>query len=53
LQDRVRQLLQSQGKRPVLISADSRSETGRLIEVVDQCRLAGAAHVAVEARKSR
>lgn len=53
LQDRVRQLLQSQGKRPVLISADARSETGRLIEVVDQCRLAGAKHVAVEAQKSR
>lgn len=53
LQDRVRQLLQSQGKRPVLISADVRSETGRLIEVVDQCRLAGAQHVAVEAQKSR
>ena len=53
LQDRVRQLLQSQGKRPVLISADNRSETGRLVEVVDQCRLAGAAHVAVEAKNTR
>ncbi|MCB9644661.1 MAG: biopolymer transporter ExbD [Myxococcales bacterium] len=53
IQDRVRQLLQSGPGRPVMISADTRAETGRLIEVVDQCRLAGAKHVAVEAEKPR
>lgn len=53
LQDRVRQLLQSRGQRPVLVSADARGETGRLVEVVDQCRLAGAKHVAVETTRSR
>ncbi len=53
LQDRVRQLLQSGPGRPVLISADRRAESGLLVESVDQCRLAGAKHVAVETEKAR
>ncbi|MBU0551438.1 biopolymer transporter ExbD [Myxococcota bacterium] len=49
VQSRVRDLLAADRRRPVLITADQRLETGRLIDVVDQCRLAGAKHVAVDA----
>lgn len=35
----------------VIVVADRRSETGVVIRVVDQCRLAGARHVALAARR--
>ena len=53
VQDRVRQLLQAQPRRPVMITADRRAEAGILVEVVDQCRLAGAKHTAVETESER
>ena len=37
----------------VVLVADRRSVTGRIIEVLDQCRLAGAADVALAAEKQR
>lgn len=51
VQFRIRELLVPNPKRPVLITADRRSSTGRLVEVVDQCRLAGAANVAVDTER--
>lgn len=35
----------------VLIEADRQSSTGRLVEILDQCRLAGAEKIAVSARR--
>ena len=35
----------------IIISADRRTVTGRLVEVLDQCRLAGAEKVAVSAKR--
>jgi biopolymer transport protein ExbD len=37
----------------VMVEADQGSRTGRLIEVLDQCRLAGAKSIAVAARKAQ
>ena len=37
----------------VVLVADRKSLTGRIIEVLDQCRLAGAADVALAAEKQR
>ena len=37
----------------VIIDADSASSTGRLVAVLDQCRLAGAENVAVSATKPK
>ena len=51
VQHRIRELLVPNPRRPVLVTADRRSNTGRLIEVVDQCRLAGAKHVAVDTER--
>lgn len=36
---------------PVVILADSGSNTGRLIELIDECKLAGAAQVSVAASR--
>lgn len=36
----------------VIIAADKKSRTGRVIQVLDQCRLAGAKDVAVAARRT-
>jgi len=47
LQNQVRDLLRGALDRPVLIVADRRVRAEQLIEVVDQCRLAGAKDVAV------
>ncbi|MCB9522406.1 MAG: biopolymer transporter ExbD [Myxococcales bacterium] len=47
VQSRVREFLQAGGDRPVLIITDRGVRADQLIEVVDQCRLAGAKDVAV------
>jgi biopolymer transport protein ExbD len=52
VQSRVRELLALNPRRPVLITADRRLEAGQLIEIVDQCRMAGAKDVAVDTNKS-
>lgn len=53
VQARVRELVARDARRPVLITADRRLETGRLVDVVDQCRLAGAKSVAVDTERQR
>lgn len=47
VQGRVRELLQGAEDRPVLVITDRRVRAEQLLEVVDQCRLAGARDVAV------
>ncbi len=47
LQARVRDLLQASDGKAVLVVTDRRVPAERLIEVVDQCRLAGATDVGV------
>jgi len=47
IQTRVRDLLKSGGNGQVLVITDTQVPANRLIEVVDQCRLAGAEHVGV------
>ncbi len=47
LQSRVRDLLKADPRRPVLVVTDRLVASEKLIEVVDQCRLAGAADVGV------
>lgn len=51
VQSRVRELLSQQPDRPVLVVADKRLVTARLIEVVDECRLAGARKVGVDVER--
>jgi biopolymer transport protein ExbD len=51
LQGRVRDALEGASDRPVLVIADGRVRAERLVEVVDQCRLAGARDVAVATDK--
>ncbi len=53
LQGRLREQLQRSRVKSVLVVADSDLPTGLLVEVVDQCRLAGAGEVglAVERRE--
>jgi biopolymer transport protein ExbD len=47
LQSRVRDLLKTAASRPVLVVTDRAVAAEKLIEVVDQCRLAGATDVGV------
>jgi biopolymer transport protein ExbD len=47
LQSRVRDLLKADPRRPVLVVTDRAVAAEKLIEVVDQCRLAGASDVGV------
>lgn len=47
VQSRVRDLLKAAGDRPVLVVTDKAVPAEKLIEVVDQCRLGGAADVGV------
>ena len=47
LETRVRDYLSQRRYTNVLVVADRRVDTGSLVEVVDQCRLAGAEHVGV------
>ncbi|MBH25530.1 MAG: biopolymer transporter ExbD [Myxococcales bacterium] len=51
LQSRVRELIRGGGSKAVLVIVDSRASVSNLVEVVDQCRLAGAEDVAVATEK--
>ena len=51
VQSRVRDFLESSGNGEVLVITDRRVPADRLIEVVDQCRLAGAENVGVATEK--
>lgn len=48
VQDRVRSIALQHPERPVLVTADEDAPTGKLVDVVDQCRLAGAKNVGVD-----
>jgi biopolymer transport protein ExbD len=50
IQSRVRELLRNQSEASVLLVVDRTVPAEKLIEVVDQCRLAGAADVGVITR---
>jgi biopolymer transport protein ExbD len=47
LQSRVRELLARNRIKTVLVVVDQRVDSGKLVEVVDQCRIAGARDVGV------
>lgn len=47
IQSRLREMLAAAGDPGVLVVTDSEVPSGRLVEVVDQCRLAGATDVGV------
>lgn len=47
LQSRVKDMLKAASQKTVLVVTDRRVSAEKLIEVVDQCRLGGAAEVAV------
>ncbi|MBN1653169.1 MAG: biopolymer transporter ExbD [Deltaproteobacteria bacterium] len=47
LQAKMREIISRQRIKTVLVIADRRVETGLLVDVVDQCRLAGAQDVGV------
>lgn len=47
IQSRLRELLRSSAQSSVLIVADEKVPSGKLIEVVDQCRMSGATDVGV------
>jgi biopolymer transport protein ExbD len=51
VQDRVRTITLQHPERPVLVTADAAVETGKLVDVVDQCRLAGAKNVGVDVKR--
>jgi biopolymer transport protein ExbD len=51
VQSRVREFLESGNSKQVLVITDRRVVAERLVEVVDQCRLAGAADVGVATEK--
>jgi biopolymer transport protein ExbD len=51
LQSRVRDLLKAGPNRPVLVVTDRLVAAEKLIEVVDQCRLAGAKEVGVASER--
>lgn len=51
VQSRVRELLESAATKQILVITDRRVPAERLVEVVDQCRLAGAADVGVATDK--
>lgn len=51
VQSRVREFLESGGSKQVLVITDRRVPAERLVEVVDQCRLAGATDVGVATEK--
>ena len=52
IQERVRSLLAQDPERPVLVMADEKLPTGRLVSVVDECRLAGARDVGVDVERA-
>ena len=47
VQSRVREFIETSGAQPILVIVDKRVAAERLVEVVDQCRLAGATEVGV------
>ena len=51
LQSRMRELLQGAPEAPILVVTDAHVPAERLIEVIDQCRLAGALDVGVATEK--
>ena len=51
LQRRVEQALERARAPDVLLIADERVPSGRLVEVIDQCRLAGALDVAIASQE--
>lgn len=51
VQSRVRELMEGAGSKSVLVIVDRRVPAEKLVEVVDQCRLAGAADVGVATEK--
>ena len=51
VQSRVREFLETSGGGTVLVITDRRVPADRLIEVVDQCRLAGATDIGVATEK--
>lgn len=51
VQSRVRELLESAATKSVLVIVDRRVPAEKLVEIVDQCRLAGAADVGVATEK--
>lgn len=51
LQSTVREQLRAAADRPVLVITDSGVQAQKLIDVIDQCRLAGAKDVAVATEK--
>lgn len=51
VQSRVRELLDSAATKSVLVIVDRRVPAEKLVEIVDQCRLAGAADVGVATEK--
>jgi biopolymer transport protein ExbD len=51
VQSRVREFLEGSGGKQVLVITDRRVAAERLVEVVDQCRLAGAEEVGVATEK--
>jgi len=53
IQSRVRELLARNRNQPVLVVADRRLDTGQLVQIVDQCRLAGASNVGVDVHRKR
>lgn len=50
LQGRIKSLLRTTKAREVLLIADERVPSGRMVEVIDQCRLAGAKNVAISTK---
>ena len=51
VQSRVREFIETSGNKSVLVITDRRVAAERLVEVVDQCRLAGATNVGVATEK--
>ncbi len=51
LQSKVRDLLRNMSEKNVLVVTDENIPVERLIEVIDQCRMAGAKDVAVATKK--
>ncbi len=51
VQGQVRAILSRYPDKPVLVTADEASATGKLVDVVDQCKLAGAKNVGVDVQR--
>ena len=48
----VQRLLEEQ-KLPVILKADKVSQTGKVVEVIDECKLAGAENISIATRKKK